>query len=249
MMNDWRETLEWYEKNQTARQIGYNPDGMCLKVCRDARAIGPVYPSAKVAQDATPEKYRVYKVRDLRRGMVLYFDDPNDWNRYGHVATMIGRVPGFDPDDLNDVLVETNSVKKGELVVVRASYFQKYWGDPFRFGATYLNGMVLDVPGRQSRVQVFRRSGPNFNVRLLDRAAEAGRRDVAYALRRIDEALEELPKDKRRRRIQRFVEDYEEKRILRMTLLNEIVQTTDSDGKVRRVRNKLRQILKSLPES
>lgn len=249
MIRDFAETLEWYRENTTTREIGFNPDNMCLKVCRTARFIPALHPTAKIAQDATPERYRVHRVRDLRKGMVLYFDDPNDSNRAGHIVTMQGRVKGFDEDDLNDVLVLTNSVVSGKLVTVRASYFQKHWGDEFQFGSNYLNGIVLDVYGRQSRVEKFRRSGPNWNLRLLDDAAKAGRRDIAHKLREIDKVIDTLSDDKRKVRVAQFKKDYRQRRILRMPLLNDIVQTSDPDRSVRRVRNRLRQTLKSLPES
>lgn len=145
-MRNFKETLAWYRENDTASEIGFNPNGMCLKVCRTARGIGPMYPDAKTAQDATPQSHRVSRIRDLRRGMVLYYDNPRDSNRFGHIVTMIGRVRGFNPDSLADVLVRTNSVVSGKLVVVRGDYFPRFWGDPFQFGATWLNGQVLDVP-------------------------------------------------------------------------------------------------------
>lgn len=147
-MRPYKQVMEWYRNHQTASQIGFDPDGMCLKVCRTAAGKPPVYPSAVVAQNATPPQHRVHKVRDLRRGMVLYYDHPSDSNRFGHIVTMIGRVKGANPDSLHDVLVETNSVKANELVVVRGDYFVQHWGDPFVFGATWLNGSELDYAGR-----------------------------------------------------------------------------------------------------
>lgn len=248
-MRDFHEALEWYKTHNTAREIGFNPDGMCQKVCRTARAIGPGASSAKVSQDSTPLKYRVHRVADLRRGMVLYFDDPNDSNKYGHIVTMIGRVPGFNPNDLNDVLVETNSVVKGKLVVVRASYFQKHWGDPFQFGAFWLNGQVLDYSGSKTRVELFRKSRPEYDVDILRRAIKkGGRSDLRPHVRRIDDAIEDLPDDKRRVRLTRFKEDYSKRGILNMGLLNEIVQESDKDGSVKPIQRRLRRILKSLPE-
>lgn len=143
-MRNFKEALAWYDTHQTTQQIGFNPNGMCLKICRSARGIGPMFPTAKAAQDATPIEYRVTKVSDLRAGMVLYFDDPFDANKAGHIVTMIGRVKGADRNKLSDILVWTNSVQSGRLTVVRADYFEKYWGDPFQFGATWLNGQILD---------------------------------------------------------------------------------------------------------
>lgn len=147
-MKPFREVLQWYRTHQTAAQIGFDPDGMCLKICRTAAGKPATFPSAVLAQRGTPEKYRVHKVRDLRRGMVLYYDHPSDSNPFGHIVTMIGRVKGANPDSLHDVLVETNSVKANEVVVVRGDYFPQHWGDPFVFGATWLNGSEIDYAGR-----------------------------------------------------------------------------------------------------
>jgi hypothetical protein len=137
------ETLAWYRENGSNPPI--NPDGMCLSMCRRARNIPPKYPSALSAQEATPEEYRFYNLDEVKRGMVMYFDDPADSNPYGHIVTVAGRVKGTtDRNDPSKILVWTNSVVRGELVVVRANYFWKYWGDQFQFAATWLNGEEID---------------------------------------------------------------------------------------------------------
>jgi hypothetical protein len=136
--NDTQEVLQWYRDNSDSPP--FNPDGMCLKICRIARNIASRYPSAFSAALNTPEKYRVYKVSDIRRGHDIFFDDKNDDNPFGHITTCIGRVPNADPNSLHDLLVKTNSVVAGKIVVVRADYFLPHWGDPFEFAASYLNG-------------------------------------------------------------------------------------------------------------
>lgn len=147
-MRPFRQVLEWYRNHQTASQLGFSPNGMCLKICRTAHGKAAVFPSAIAAQNATPAAHRVHKVRDLRRGMVIYYDESGDSNRFGHVVTMIGRVKGANLDSLHDILVETNDVKTNEVVVVRGDYFPQHWGDPFVFGATWLNGSEIDFAGR-----------------------------------------------------------------------------------------------------
>lgn len=141
-----RETVQWYREHETAGQLGYDPNGQCLHICRDARGLGPVYPSAVVAQNATPAAHRVYHVADVRRGMVVYYDDLNDSNPYGHIVTVVGRDRDADPDSLSSLLVRSNSVLSHEVVVVRGDYFPTHWGDSFQFGATWLNGVALDLP-------------------------------------------------------------------------------------------------------
>lgn len=255
-MRDYKETIQWYRDNQTTRDIGFNPDGMCLKVCRTARLIGPQALTAKQSQDATPRKHRVKKVADLRKGMVLYFDDPSDSNTAGHIVTMIGRVRGFDPESLHDILVETNSVKSGELVVVRGDYFQDHWGDEFQFGATWLNGQELDVftkkvkpPVGEARLENFRGSRPDWDVKILDRVGER-LPEIRRVTKQIDEAVDELPDDIKDERVAEFKKAYEKNRVLKMPLLNEVVRERPQATRVKAGRDQLRKLIKSvLPRS
>ena len=137
-------TLQWYEDHQTAKQIGFNPDGMCLKICRTARNIGAVYPSALAAQQATPEAHRIRNLADVKPGHVMFFDDPRDGNPYGHIVTVFSAPER--PKRLSEIGVWTNSVVKGRLVKVAASYFPERWGDPWTFAADWLNGQELIMP-------------------------------------------------------------------------------------------------------
>lgn len=253
MTNTWQEDLQWYRENQTTAQIGFNPDNMCLKVCRTSRDIPAMHGTAKQAQDATPKSHRVTRVRDLRKGMKLYFDETGDSNTAGHIVTHIGRVRGYDPDSLDDILVETNSVVPGQLVVVRASYFQQYWGDSFQFGTDYLNGVEFDYFGKKkplerdtsARVVNFRDSRPEWDVKILDRAISAGRGDLRKDVARIEKAVAALPKDKRNTRVTRFVERFNEDRVLETQLLNQAVNEGRS-GQVRVQLNEIRAAIKSV---
>jgi hypothetical protein len=138
------ETIAWYDRNRT--EPPFDPDGMCLKVCRYARNIGSMYASAKEAQDNTPEQFRVYSVDKLEIGSVVYFDTMGDSNPFGHIGTLVGRIKTEDQRHLSSLVVETNSVKANQLVKVRGDYFGRYWGDKFTFGATWLNGQELKMP-------------------------------------------------------------------------------------------------------
>jgi hypothetical protein len=131
------QALDWYKTHKTASALGFDPDGMCLKVVRSARNILPKYPSALSAQLATPEQYRVFSLNDVRRGMIGYFDEPDDENPFGHVITFLGR------DEDKFLLTWTNGVKENALAIVYASYFIRNWGDRFQFAATWLNGVEL----------------------------------------------------------------------------------------------------------
>lgn len=250
-MHDLHETMQWYRDNDTTAEIGFNPDGMCQKVCRTARDLPAVYSTAKRSQDATPKEHRFYKVADWRKGMVLYVDDPNDSNAAGHIVTIVGRVKGFDPDNAHDVLVKTNSVLSGRLVVVRADYFTDAWGDKIQFASDWLNGAVLDVFARQEKppvglaqVENFQESRPDWDVKILDRLGEK-RPDVANKVKQIDRAVDSLPEDEKDTRVREFKEHYASHRELKLKLLNEAVRE-GRQGTVLEVRNNLRAVIKSL---
>lgn len=245
---NWKATLEWYKTHRSTARLGFNPDNMCLKVCRTARGIGALYPTAKVAQDSTPSKYRVSRVRDLRKGMVVYFDDPRDSNRAGHIVTMVGRVKGFKPDSLADCLFDTNSVKAGQIVTVRGDYFQRYWGDRFVFGAKWLNGHELDLytPPTASKVKQFHRKGEPWDISLLDKAAK-DRPGVKAIVHLIEGEVNRLPDSPHMKRVQKFRRTFIDERVLRMDLLDAAV-AGGRTGLVKRVRNEIRRLIKSLPE-
>jgi hypothetical protein len=139
-MRNVDDTLAYYKAHRPgALNWPFNPDGQCLKVCRWARDIGAMYPSALSAQINTPAKYRVYDLSKVKRGMVMYYDDPRDSNPYGHIVTCLGRDKG------GNILTWTNSVDSNDVCVVRAAYFPSRWGDKFQFAATWLNGRELDT--------------------------------------------------------------------------------------------------------
>lgn len=113
----------------------------CLRLTRTARNIDALYPTAISAQHATPEKYRVYRKINVKRGMVAFFDDPNDSNPFGHVATVQGRHPD------GSLYCWSNDIIPGKVSLVPLNFFPAHWGDNFQFAATWLNGVVLDMPG------------------------------------------------------------------------------------------------------
>lgn len=245
--NTWREALQWYRENQTASQIGFDPDGMCLKVCRTARNIPARYPSAKEAQDATPKEHRIYQLEDIRRGMIGYSDDPNDSNRFGHVYTFIGRRRGFDLDDPDGILTETNSVKANELVVVPLSYYQRYWNDKFQFAATWLNGVELDVPSYQSRVERFNNGGPVYDLNLLAKAHKAGRPKPGAVLVRIEDQIRRLPSNKNINHVTEFRSQWKKTRKIDLAKLDAAVDNGRT-GLVKRVRDEIRRLIATLPD-
>jgi len=136
------ETNTWLRAQDRSNTSAWR--GLCLKLCRSARNIGSMYPSAVSAQHATPAKYRVHDLKDVKRGMVAYFDDPNDSNPYGHIVTVQGR------NKAGQLMCWTNDVAgPGMVSLTPMSFFPAHWGDEFQFAATWLNGVVLDMPDRK----------------------------------------------------------------------------------------------------
>lgn len=193
-MRSTQETLEWYRHHETEGQLGYNPDGMCLMICRSARGIPSRYPSALSAQQATPARHRIKQLGEIRPGMVVFFDDPKDSNPYGHIVTVVGRVQGGNRASLASLLVRTNSAVSGKVVVVRGDYFKQHWGDSFQFAADWLNGYALDLGRAPSPRPPLKGHGDNLRDAMKeleqaidyhrkhnnDRLVKALRRDVEH---------------------------------------------------------------------
>lgn len=242
--NTWQETLAWYRSHHTKAEIGFDPDAMCLKICRTARNIPARFLTARAAMLSTPGEHRIHKVRDLRRGMVAYYADPRDSNDADHIVGVIGRVKGFNPDLLSDVLMVTNSVQVDRLTVVRGTYFEDHWGDDFKFGATWLNGFELDVPNHGTKVERFHDTAPEYNLRLL---ARADRPKAQRILDQIETQVRRLPNSPKLVRVQEFKLQVHDDRILDLRILDEAV-AAGRVGLVKHVRDEIRRLIGALPE-
>jgi len=100
-----------------------------------------MFPSAFSAMQATPGDHRFSSLPNVRRGMVAYWDDPNDSNPFGHITAVAGRAKD------GELLHWTNdAVALGRVSLVRHSFFKQFWGDSFVFASDWLNGQELDLP-------------------------------------------------------------------------------------------------------
>jgi|SRR6478609_5013925 len=91
----------------------------------------------------------------------------------------------------------------------------------------------------------FRRSGPEYDVNILDNLADGRRGDLKAHRDAIVDAVTEA--DNRSEALKVFKEDFESHRVLNMPVLNEAVankQTTAMD-----LRGQLWKIIKSLPQT
>lgn len=185
------DTIEWLRTHETTTELGYNPNGRCLQITREARDIDAYYPSAFAAMLATPEEFRVYSIKKITKGMVGYFDEANDSNPYGHVVTWLGWEKDSPRESLHDLFCKTNSVVSGRTVVVRGDYFFPHWGDSFKFAATWLNGVELDLPERKPKAKPIQKFGKkkleaivNDLDRLIEIQKKKGNPRAVKALRR-----------------------------------------------------------------
>lgn len=243
----WEEALAWYRNHSTEAEIGFDVDRACLKICRTARNIPAKYLTARECMLATPEANRFYEVDELRRGMVVHYADPNDSNTADHIATVMGRVRGFDPDDLHDVLVKTNGVLTNQLVVVRGDYFVEHWGDPFKFGANWINGVEIDYPApRGSKVERFNAGGPVYDLNLLAKAGK-NRPKPKAVLARIEEQVKMLPDNPKLVRVREFKDEWRAERTIDLSLLDAAVNSGNT-GVVKRVRDQIRRLIETLPD-
>lgn len=145
-MRNTKDTMSYLRHQASSGTTAW--EGKCLVLTRSARGIPPVYPSALAAQEATPFLHRVHNLPAVRRGMVAYWDDPNDSNPFGHITTVAGR------NKAGELLHWTNDASgPGRVSLVRHSFFKQYWGDDFQFASDWLNGFELDLPEAKPKVK------------------------------------------------------------------------------------------------
>lgn len=120
--------------------------GMCESLQRQGHGKPARFASAYAHQVATPLSERM----DPREAPVTSFvliDDPNDSNRWGHVAGKWGMGDGT----LNGIPVVTNDVSDneagydaGNVTVCPLGWFAENWGDSVQFATTWFGGD--DIP-------------------------------------------------------------------------------------------------------
>lgn len=131
------ESIAWLRHE---RVTGHRYPGQCLILQRSARGIPPLAPTAFSASLMVPAKERTHRIRNYRQGMVGFSKGSNP---AGHIFDILGRRKGFDPDDPDGVITESNDVITGELGrigIVPLSFYHVHWGHNLQFAATWLNG-------------------------------------------------------------------------------------------------------------
>lgn len=135
------ETMAFLRGQAQSRSSAWG--GLCLKLQRTARGLPALFPSALASAQGTPSSHRVHSLPNVQRGMVAYFDDPNDSNAFGHITAVAGR-----SHTTGELLHWTNDAAgHGRVSLVRHSFFEQFWGDSFQFASDWLNGHKLDLGG------------------------------------------------------------------------------------------------------
>lgn len=166
---DTASTLAWLKGQHDSGSTSWR--ALCLKLQRSARNLPGVYGSALAAQHATPMSERVYDRKKWLAGMVVYIDDPNDSNKFGHIVSLRGRTKTSWAVWTNDALV------RGGVSCVDVDWFLPNWGDRVQFAATSLNGYDLLLP----KASVPKKPKPSHGPLRLQ--------NLEYAIHRLDKAI------------------------------------------------------------
>lgn len=165
------ETMAFLKGQATSGSTAWQ--AKCLQLQRTARGLPAVYPSALAAAEATPKDRRVTAQSAVVRGMVAFWDDPNDSNPYGHITAVAGRDP-----KTGELLHWTNDAAgPGRVSLVRHSFFPQYWGDSFLFASDWLNGYDLDLPEKKKPQPPLSHGAQRIEaaIAILQKAAAAHR--------------------------------------------------------------------------
>jgi hypothetical protein len=181
----------------TQRKNGSNWFRECLILQRTARDIPSLAPTAFTASQLTPAKERIKGLANLRRGMVGYSKgvDPA-----GHIFFILGRRKGFDLEDPDGILTESNDVvagKTGHVGIVPLSFYRVHWGHTFLFGATWLNGYdFADFNAKPKPVHPTLGANYDEAIKLITKAVKAHAKDKDQRLH--DLLVKDLAKMKAR---------------------------------------------------
>ena len=88
-MNTPVQAVAFYKKQRDTGSKSWK--GLCMKLARSAYGFDTgIYPSALACMVATPKKYRVTALKDVKVGMLGFFVDPDDDNPFEHIAACVG---------------------------------------------------------------------------------------------------------------------------------------------------------------
>lgn len=97
----------------------------------------------------------------------------------------------------------------------------------------------------ENRRENFRDSKPDWDIKIIDRAIENGRIELKPAVRLIESAVDNLPDDEGDTRVSEFKETFENRRVLKMSLLNDAV-ADGRTGTVKNSRDRIQAALKKI---
>ena len=108
---------------------------------------------------------------------------------------------------------------------------------------------LLPETVEENVIRRFSKTGPQYNLYIIDEAIANDRRFDLQPKRDVFVKLVgDLSDDKRRTKIAAVREEFEKDRIIRTDLLKEVVTESPDDAETKKIFNKIRQLVKSLPE-
>lgn len=163
---------------------------------------------------------------------------------HGHRALSLG----------DGMVRSTDAGGAGRVASVHLSWVEQNWGMQYLGWSETITGiMIPPAPPapkpKPTRLSHFHAQRPFYDLKKVERAAKAGRKDRDYEkiLSRIRTAVRQLPEDKGNTRVFQFVQSYTNNHVLRMHLLHKAVNN-GRHGVVEHVRDELRHQIALIPK-
>lgn len=199
-----------------------------------------------------PEKYCVYGDRNVPAGLPLFFRNRGR-NGFGHRCISRGDGHGGRGNQLRstDFLngrYAAYQVGNGTIEEVERAMNLEYVGY-----SKSISGLLIPLPKPPpaTRIQLFHKGRPRYDLELLDKAVSNMRRKDHLHLREVRDSIvkevHRLPVDKDASLVNRFLADFEDERLLRMGLLHAAV-SRGRMGVVRQVDDRIRELISQLPK-
>lgn len=225
-----------------------NIPGSCQMVTRgyyNAPSVGDLDGDGSAdAEDgwkSEPEKYRHEGDRNPPRGVPVTFKggSHDNWHRAISKGNGVIRSTDMDGDKYAPGVTSDTTIPA----------IEQHMGLPYVGWSDTIDGLLIpNPPLPDTEITLFYKSKPLWDVNHLDKAIQNGRKGVKEIVLAIDHQVSLLPNDPGSKSlVDQFVARYDKDRILKMTLLNHAV-ANGRVGEVKKVRDELRKLIKSLPD-
>ena len=167
-MNTPAQAVAFYKKQRDTGSKSWK--GLCMKLARSAYGFDTgIYPSALACMVATPKKYRVTALKDVKVGMLGFFVDPDDDNPFEHIAACVGH-------NKEGLPIWGTNLADGSVAFVGHDFFELHWGDKFNFAASSLGTFVIDELQKEEKPERVKAKRIRKVIRELVKAQKAQRK-------------------------------------------------------------------------